>query len=154
MTGEIALDKTDEKILRLMEDNGRISFQEIGDAVGMSRVAAKKRVAKLEREGVIRGYRACIVRDNEITMFIDIVTQPEPYEKILSYVSEELPFVREVYRTTKENHIHLVAVSDTVVNLKKVIGMLRKAYGGSIVQLQCHAVKETVKNDVNKPAFI
>ncbi len=35
------MDKIDEKILNLMKGNARISYQELGDAVGMSRVAAK-----------------------------------------------------------------------------------------------------------------
>ena len=44
-----------EKILDLMKGNARISYQELGEAIGMSRVAAKKRVRKLEQDGIIRG---------------------------------------------------------------------------------------------------
>ena len=35
------MDKTDEKILELMKGNARISYQELGDQLGMSRVAAR-----------------------------------------------------------------------------------------------------------------
>ena len=66
------MDRTDERILDLLKGNARMSFQELGDAIGMSRVAAKKRVLKLEQEGIIRAYNTCIYRDDEITMFIDI----------------------------------------------------------------------------------
>ena len=52
------MDRTDRKILDILEENGRMSFQNIGDALGISRVAAKKRVAKLEESGIIRGYHA------------------------------------------------------------------------------------------------
>ena len=52
---EQGLDKTDELILDLMKGNARMTFQEIRDAIGMSRVATKKRVKKLEDEGIIRG---------------------------------------------------------------------------------------------------
>ncbi len=39
-----SVDKTDAAILDLMKDNARISYQELGDQIGMSRVGAKKRV--------------------------------------------------------------------------------------------------------------
>ena len=74
------MDKTDHKILDLLKGNARMSFQDIGNAIGMTRVAAKKRVKKLEAQGIIRGYNTCIYREDEITMFIDIVTLPEKYE--------------------------------------------------------------------------
>ena len=47
------MDGTDEKILDLLKGNARMSYQELGDAIGMSRVAAKKRVQKLEKDGVM-----------------------------------------------------------------------------------------------------
>ena len=140
------MDKTDEKILKLMMDNARISYQELGDAIGMTRVAAKKRVLKLEREGVIRGYNTCIYRDQDITLFIDIVTAPGKFESVLRYVSTRTAFVRQIFRTTKENHIHMVAVSDSVENLKYLIRMIRKECGEDIVEIQSHAVKEVIKD--------
>ena len=63
-----ALDKTDELILDLLKGNARMSYEELGQAIGMSRVAAKKRVAKLEKEGIIRGYNTCIYREGEVTL--------------------------------------------------------------------------------------
>ena len=111
------MDRIDEQILEIMKGNARISMQELGDAIGMSRVAAKKRVQKLERDGIIRGYNTCIYRDDEITMFIDIVTAPDKYEDVLQKVSYRTEYIRQIFRTTKANHIHMVAVSDSVSNL-------------------------------------
>ena len=50
------MDNTDERILDIMKGDARISFQELGDKLGISRVAAMKRVRKLEQEGIIRQY--------------------------------------------------------------------------------------------------
>ena len=75
--------RPDEKILDLLKGNARMSYQELGDAIGMSRVAAKKRVDKLEKAGIIRGYNTCICREGEITMFIDIVTLAGRYDDVL-----------------------------------------------------------------------
>ena len=41
------MDRTDEQILNLIKGNARMSYQEIGDSIGISRVAAMKRVRKL-----------------------------------------------------------------------------------------------------------
>lgn len=52
------LDKTDRKILRLLQQEGRISFTELGERVGLSTTPCTERVRRLEREGVITGYHA------------------------------------------------------------------------------------------------
>ena len=60
------------KVLELIEGNARIPFQELGKSLGMSRVAAKKRVKKLEDTGINRGYNITIYREDEVTVIIDI----------------------------------------------------------------------------------
>ncbi len=140
------MDKTDELILSLLKGNARMSYQELGNALGMTRVAAKKRVQKLERKGIIRGYNTCIYREGDITLLIDIVTAPGRFDSVLKYVSTRTAYVRQIFRTTKENHIHMVAVSDSVENLRYLTKMIRKRCGGDIVELHSHAVKEVIKD--------
>lgn len=140
------MDKIDEKILDLLKGNARMSYQELGAAIGMSRVAAKKRVMKLEHEGIICGYNTYIFREDEITMLIDIVTVPEKYEDVVRYVSTRTAYIRQIFKTTKENHIHIVAVSDSVRNLKYLSKMIQKQCGDDIIEFHCHAVKEIIKD--------
>ena len=45
------LDELDQKIVRLLIDNARISYSELGAQVGISRVAARMRVQALEKKG-------------------------------------------------------------------------------------------------------
>ena len=68
------IDDTDKDILRILRDNGRMSFTEIGNKLGMSRVAIKKRVVKLEESGIIRGYKAIIYREDSVKMLMEITT--------------------------------------------------------------------------------
>ena len=81
------MDGTDGKILDLLKGNARMSYQELGDAIGLSRVAAKKRVQRLEKNGIIRGYNTCIYKPGEITAIIDIITLPGNYDEVRQYVS-------------------------------------------------------------------
>ena len=81
------MDKTDKKILDMIKGNARMSYQQIGDSLGISRVAAKKRVDKLEKAGIIRGYNTYIKRDDEIMMLIDIITAEGAFDRVLRYVA-------------------------------------------------------------------
>lgn len=57
-----SLDRTDLAILRLLAIDARMSLRRIARELGMSPPAITDRVARLERLGVIRGYRAEIDR--------------------------------------------------------------------------------------------
>ena len=52
------LDEVDNRIVALLSENARLSYSEIGQAVGKSRVAVKTRIEQLEKQGIIRGYHA------------------------------------------------------------------------------------------------
>jgi len=54
------MDKTDIKLLRQIEMDGRQSFAMLGERVGLSKTPCWQRVQKLETDGVIRGYSARI----------------------------------------------------------------------------------------------
>ncbi len=141
------MDDTDKTILSLLRRNGRMSFQELGDEIGMSRVAAKKRVTKLEEEGIIRGYNACIYREDEVTMLIDIVTQPvkEKYDEVLNFLTSNSEYIRQMY-ITEEYHIHVVAVSYSDSDLDYLIKMIKKKCGNDLRELIYTKVTDVIRN--------
>lgn len=54
------MDATDRRIVALLRENARRSFKDIGDQVHLSAPAVKRRVDRLERDGVIRGYTTVV----------------------------------------------------------------------------------------------
>lgn len=52
------LDRTDRKILDLLQRQGRISMTDLAEQVGLSTSPCSERVKRLERDGVITGYHA------------------------------------------------------------------------------------------------
>jgi len=54
------MDSIDIKILNLLENNGRMSHEEIGKRLHLSRPAIHQRVAKLEQKGIIKSYHTKI----------------------------------------------------------------------------------------------
>ncbi|WP_272517293.1 MULTISPECIES: Lrp/AsnC family transcriptional regulator [unclassified Providencia] len=58
----MAIDKTEIRILKLLQDDARITNQVLAEKVGMSASPCWRRVKKLEEEHVIEGYRAILNR--------------------------------------------------------------------------------------------
>ncbi|MEX0619582.1 MAG: Lrp/AsnC family transcriptional regulator [Pseudohongiellaceae bacterium] len=54
------LDRTDYRILRHLQQNGRISNTELADAVGLSPSPCLRRVKALEQAGIIKRYAALV----------------------------------------------------------------------------------------------
>jgi DNA-binding Lrp family transcriptional regulator len=54
------MDAIDTQIVALLRENARRSFQDIGSRVSLSAPAVKRRVDRLEADGVVRGYSALV----------------------------------------------------------------------------------------------
>ena len=55
-----AIDETDQRILTMLEADGRATLAQLAQATGLSVSAAQSRVQKLEKRGIIKGYKAII----------------------------------------------------------------------------------------------
>ena len=139
------IDDTDKDILRILRDNGRMSFTEIGNKLGMSRVAIKKRVVKLEESGIIRGYKAIIYREDSVKMLMEITTVDDNFEDLLEYLNRS-GYVTELYIMTGQNRIHATAVAPDVSELKYLARMVSNKFDNKIKTIGCHGVKEIVKD--------
>ena len=54
------LDRYDREILRLLQEDGRISNQDLADRISLSPSPCLRRVRALEESGIIVGYRALL----------------------------------------------------------------------------------------------
>ena len=54
------LDRFDRAILRVLAGDGRISITDLAKEIGLSKSPTQARLKRLEREGVITGYRALV----------------------------------------------------------------------------------------------
>src|SRR5215217_140393 len=60
---KIELDKTDRKILAIMQADGRLSNQDVAERVNLSPSPCLRRIKRLEEAGVIRQYVALLDAD-------------------------------------------------------------------------------------------
>jgi DNA-binding Lrp family transcriptional regulator len=71
------MDSIDEDIIRLLQENGRLSNTELADAVGLTPSPCLRRVRRLEEAGIISGYHARVDaaklgRGLEVLVFVEM----------------------------------------------------------------------------------
>ncbi|MBV0913223.1 Lrp/AsnC family transcriptional regulator [Anianabacter salinae] len=99
------LDQIDRKILRVLESDGRISNLALAERVGLSPSACLRRVAVLEKSGVIAGYRAVISAEKAGIGFTAYVTvglnrHTKAAQLAFEQAIEASPEVRECHNIT------------------------------------------------------
>lgn len=57
---KLKLDSIDLRILKILQDDGRISNLELSQQIGLSPAPTLERVKKLEKAGIIKGYQAVL----------------------------------------------------------------------------------------------
>src|SRR6478735_6318310 len=99
------LDKLDRHILRILQQEGRISMKDLGERVGLSVTPCIERVKRMERDGVISGYYA---RVNPVELGAALLVF---VEITLDHKSGNMfeQFRREVQRIPEVLECHLVS---------------------------------------------
>ncbi len=80
-----SFDQIDHRIIRLLQENARISNQELADAVGLSPSPCLRRVRRLEEAGVFARYAALVdqsVLGLPITAFVRITLDSHTVEAV------------------------------------------------------------------------
>lgn len=109
------VEEIDANIVRLLANDGRMSFTDLGKATGLSTSAVHQRVRRLEQRGVIRGYGARVDHERlglPLTAFISIrpidPSEPDDAPDRLN----ELPEIESCYSVAgDENYILQVRVA-------------------------------------------
>jgi len=126
MPAKTELDPTDRRILRILGQDGRASYQAVADEVGLSRPAIMERVKRLEESGYIRGYRVQLDRAKvglPVTAFVAVRYGSS------DYVGDE-PRMREMEKHPGVLECHHIAGDDCYI-LKVVAPDLEGVLPGS-----------------------
>jgi DNA-binding Lrp family transcriptional regulator len=98
------IDEIDRKILRMLQNDGRVSMKKIADKIGkFSKVAVSYRVRRLIKMGVIQGFYVRIDPDhmNQSFLFITKLTfvRKGPHEALLLKKIASFDGIQSVFRT-------------------------------------------------------
>src|SRR4051812_49086173 len=115
------LDDTDRRLLAVLQEEARISLAELGRRVGLSAPAVADRVTRLERDGVITGYRAEVdPRRVGLSLTAVVRVRPAPGQlQNVAALSQRTPEVVECRRITGDDCYVMTAHVRDVVHLEE-----------------------------------
>lgn len=128
LRGFHAMDRADCAILRILQENARESFAEIGKQVGLSATSVAERIRRLETAGAIERYGAQLNAAKlgyPVTAFV--LARPNGPDARFVKVARERPEILECYRVTGEFSFIARAVLKDVAHLEALLDHLEPA---------------------------
>ena len=141
------LDELDQKIIQLLVKNARMSYSDIGEKIGISRVAVKARIQALENKGIIEEYTTIINPqkiNGAVSYYFEIETKPDYFKEVTDILNKS-SIVTQIYRVTGRDklHVHAVASSNEEMEhfLQDVIDILP-----GVLSCSCNTILSRVKD--------
>ena len=141
------LDELDRKIVRLLIQNARMSYSEIGEQVGISRVAVKMRVQALEKKGIIEEYTAIINPqkiNGAISCYFEIETMPYTLSEVTELLRQS-DIITQIYRVTGKNRLHVHAVAASGEEMEELIRQVIDPLPG-MISCSCNTILSRIKD--------
>ncbi|MFF1601349.1 Lrp/AsnC family transcriptional regulator [Streptomyces mirabilis] len=135
-----SLDRIDRDILALLQTEGRLTGAEVGRRVGLSQPAASARIQRLEKNGVITGYRADVdpaALGLNIHAIIRLRTTHAQLPRALDLASR-IPEVVSILRVTGEDCLIFDVHCPQAGRLEEVVDALAR-YGPATTSLVLRA---------------
>ena len=141
------LDELDQKIIRLLIENARISYSDIGEETGISRVAVKARIQALEKRGVIEEYTTIINPQKisgAVSCYFEIETKPEYLAQVTDILYKN-DTVSQIYRVTGRDRLHVHAVASTKKEMEYFLHNVIDTLPG-IISCSCNMILSRIKD--------
>ncbi len=124
------LDDTDREIVALLREDARRTFADVGERVSLSAPAVKRRVDRLERDGVIVGYTALVdhaLLGRPLQAFTELRFAGNLPVEAIAGIADDIPEVQTIFTTAGDpDALAWIRVRD-VDDLKRVIDLLRRS---------------------------
>ena len=141
------LDELDRKIVGLLIQNARMSYSDIGQQVGISRVAVKMRVQALEKKGIIEEYTTIINPQKlggAVSCYFEIETAPESLSEVAEILRQN-DTVTQIYRVTGRSTLHIHAVAASGEEMERLVcGTIDKLPG--VTSCSCNIIFSRIKD--------
>ena len=141
------LDELDQKIIRLLIENARISYSDIGEETGISRVAVKARIQALEKRCVIEEYTTIINPQKiswAVSCYFEIETKPEYLAQVTDILYKN-DTVTQIYRVTGRDRLHVHAVASSGDEMEYFLHNVIDTLPG-IISCSCNMILSRIKD--------
>ena len=141
------LDELDRKVVKLLIQNARMSYSDIGEQIGISRVAVRSRVQALEQRGIIEEYTTIINPQKisgAISCYFEIETTPETLMETAARLKEN-DTVTQIYRVTGKSKLHVHAVASSSEEMEKLMYETIDKLPG-VLECSCNMIFSRIKD--------
>ena len=141
------LDELDQKIVRPLIEDARMSYSDISHEVGISRVAVKARIQALEQRGIIEEYTTIINPQKisgAVSCYFEIEAAPEALAQVIDILKSN-ETITQIYRVTGRNKLHVHAVASSGDEMEKLMEKTIDTLPG-VVSCSCNIILSRIKD--------
>ena len=149
------LDSFDLRLLSALQDNGRLTNQELGDRIGLSPSQCSRRRMALETAGLIRGYRADLAAEAlgfRLLVFISVTLATHSGDNARAFraLVGRIDEVQEAYALTGDADYLLKVVVPGLNDLSALVNDVLLPHD-SIARVRSSIVLDRLKESVRLP---
>lgn len=116
-------DKIDKKLINELIEDGRISYVELAEKVGISRVAVKERIQALKAEGVIEKFTITVNSEKfgkQVSAFFEVDVEPKQLQRVAQNLADNRN-VASIYQMTGPSTLHMHVLVEDFKKLEEFI---------------------------------
>ena len=141
------LDHIDRQLVELLIHNARMSYSDLGQAVGLSRVAVKTRIRALEERGIIEEYTTVINPQKisgAVSCYFELEVEPARFNEVVDILLADQT-VTQIYQVSGRSKLHVHAVASGQEELEQFLAQVIRQLPG-VIDLSCNIILSRIKD--------
>ena len=129
---EMEMDKIDYQIIKLLQEDGRMPIKRLAHIVSLTPPAVAERIRKLEKTGVIKGYKAIVdpkKLGKNIRAIIIVTLNPDKRKEFIYFASQN-DCILECHHVTGGFSMSIKALFKEMSDLEELVGKIQQ-YGNT-----------------------
>jgi DNA-binding Lrp family transcriptional regulator len=123
------MDEKDKQIIKMLKNDSRAGYGDIGEKIGLSEGAVRKRIKTLSDEGVIRKFTVKIGLVEGAQAITLLATNPSHPTQEVSKKIQDIQNVETIYEVTGEYDIVAVISGMNVMEVNECVEKIRRVEG-------------------------
>ena len=123
------MDEKDKQIIKMLKEDSRAGYGDIGQKIGLSEGAVRKRIKTLTDDSVIRKFTVKIGVAEGAQAITLLATNPSHPTQEVSKKIQEIPNIETLYEVTGEYDIVAVISGMNVMEVNECVEKIRRVEG-------------------------
>jgi len=123
------MDDTDREIIKILKDDGRATYSDIGKKVGLSEGAVRKRIKALTDSGIIRRFTVKVGLTEGAEAITLLSVNPSFPTSDVSKILKKIPNVETVYEITGQYDIAVIISGLNITEVDECLEKIRRLDG-------------------------